>query len=267
MTGLRLLIVTLLASLALLGGYTAAGGTRYVPTKAPDACREGRLTRLADQDAQFEQIGLVALGRAACSLGVSRAELTLALLDREALRRFERRRAVPPARLESAVRAAARRTLDDAARQKLIDGTIARVLGTAVATLPVTRLVDALNGRSNPCAPHPWRRVEGQDAVLTQVALIGLDRASCRLHVSPEQFAIALGDAEQLRSFEREHGLSDGQVEDAVRAGLVEGLDAAERADQLSGIEGFLARQAVERLPFDQLLNVLRTGSLDLPGL
>ncbi len=82
-------LLALLVSAALIGGYVAAGGADFTPTAAADPCRQRPLGPRADGiDAVAEQVVVLGVQNAACTLGVSRERLVLALpsaADRRAL--------------------------------------------------------------------------------------------------------------------------------------------------------------------------------------
>lgn len=91
---LRAILLPLLAILAVagvVGAQVAAGGRDFVPARAADPCRERPLgPPLKDLEPLAEQVVLLGVQRAACTLGVPRERLVLALpsaRDRLALAR------------------------------------------------------------------------------------------------------------------------------------------------------------------------------------
>jgi hypothetical protein len=101
----------------------------------------------------LQQIALSALDGAACELGVSREDLTLALADRNSRERFLREHRVTDEVLEQALRAGLIRAVDDARRVDALSELEASVIRAAVERLPIGVVIDVLqraSGRSVP---------------------------------------------------------------------------------------------------------------------
>jgi hypothetical protein len=138
----------------------------------------------------------------------------------------------------------------------------------AVALLVLIYL--ALGGASyapakvaDPCAPRDWRNPHGAQEVLQQIVLSALDGAACDLHVSREDMVLALANKESREQFAREHGITRTELEDLVRKGLLRSIDDAENADALDSRLAGLLRGAVQRVPLDQLFDLIDSlGSL-----
>ena len=138
----------------------------------------------------------------------------------------------------------------------------------AVALLVLIYL--ALGGASyapakvaDPCAPRDWRNPHGAQEVLQQIVLSALDGAACDLHVSREDMVLALANKESREHFAREHGITRTELEDLVRKGLLRSIDDAENADALDSRLAGLLRGAVQRVPLDQLFDLIDSlGSL-----
>ena len=138
----------------------------------------------------------------------------------------------------------------------------------AVALLVLIYL--ALGGASyapakvaDPCAPRDWRNPHGAQEVLQQIVLSALDGAACDLHVSREDMVLALANKESREQFAREHGITRTELEDLVRKGLLRSIDDAESADALDSRLAGLLRGAVQRVPLDQLFDLIDSlGSL-----
>jgi hypothetical protein len=140
---------------------------------------------------------------------------------------------------------------------------------TAVAVALVVVYV-ALGGASyapadvaDPCATRDWRGPEGVEEVAEQIALSALDGAACELGVTRERMVLAFASRDALERFAREQGISDEELEDLVRTGLVRAVDDAERADALDPTVADLLRAVARRIPVDELLDLLDR----LPGL
>ena len=138
----------------------------------------------------------------------------------------------------------------------------------AVALLVLIYL--ALGGASyapakvaDPCAPRDWRNPHGAQEVLQQIVFSALDGAACDLHVSREDMVLALANKESREQFAREHGITRTELEDLVRKGLLRSIDDAENADALDSRLAGLLRGAVQRVPLDQLFDLIDSlGSL-----
>ena len=137
----------------------------------------------------------------------------------------------------------------------------------AVATGVAVALVGAylaLGGASyapaavaDPCAPREDRGTEGFEQVAEQIVLSALDGAACELGVSREEVVLAFSSRASLDRFAQEHGESGKELESLARAGLRRALDDAERANQLDPRLAELLRGLVERVPIEQLLDLL----------
>jgi hypothetical protein len=143
---------------------------------------------------------------------------------------------------------------------------IAWATGTSVA-LVVAYL--ALGGASyspaavaDPCAAREVRDTDGFGEVAEQIVLSGLDGAACELGVSREAVVLAFASRDALERFAREHEISQDDLGDLVRSGLLRAADDAEQADRLDPRLGNLLRGLVRRVSIDRLLDLLEL----LPG-
>lgn len=140
-----------------------------------------------------------------------------------------------------------------------------RAIGWSTAAVVALVLVYvALGGASyapakvaDPCAPRDWRDPQGAQEVLQQVVLSALDGAACELHVSREDMVLALANTDSREQFAREHGITRTELEDLVRKGLLRSIDDAENADALDSTLAGVIRGAVERVPLDQLFELV----------
>jgi hypothetical protein len=119
---------------------------------------------------------------------------------------------------------------------------------------------------ADPCEAREWRAPEGLDESAQQFALSALDGAACELAVSREELAVALSTEEARERFATERGISDAELEEAVRAGVVRGIDDAESAGALSGTVAAALRQLAVRLPVDEAIAVIEDGGDFLEG-
>lgn len=94
------------------------------------------------------------------------------------------------------------------------------------------------------------------------IALSALDGAACDLGVSREELALALADESATQAFAEKYDISDDDIEDAVRAGLVRAVDDAAAAGRIDGLDEEVLRQLAEHAPVRALIAALQA----LPG-
>jgi hypothetical protein len=129
-------------ALALVGGYVLAGGTDYQPAASPDPCAPYHWPDgVSGTTAITEQVGLSALGGAACDLGVSREELTLAFADQGRLDQFEKKHGLSQDRVDEAARAGLNRAVDEGEQAGAFNSVEAFVLHAAIGVAPIDRLI------------------------------------------------------------------------------------------------------------------------------
>jgi hypothetical protein len=138
----RLLVLgAILAALALVSVYAAAGGSSYVPEKTHNPCKSRPWRNPEGIQAIAEQFSLSALDGAACKLGVSREALAQALASPQARADFVRRYGINDAKLAEAIRAGLVRAVNDAERAGALSPLIAAPLRTAVEEIPIGRAI------------------------------------------------------------------------------------------------------------------------------
>ena len=132
------------------------------------------------------------------------------------------------------------------------------------ASVPLTYI--ALGGGSyspssvrNPCAQRDWRNPGGLQAVAQQIALSALDGAACHFGVSREALTLALASASSRDRFAREHHIDSGELDNAVRSGLVRAVDDAERAGAIGGTRASILRFGAEHVPVEQMADLVDT--------
>ncbi|MDX6604457.1 MAG: hypothetical protein QOF23_966 [Solirubrobacterales bacterium] len=145
--------------------------------------------------------------------------------------------------------------------------TRARLLvgGSVVAALVLVGVYLAAGGSSyapektqDPCKHRPWRNPEGLQEIAEQFSLSALDGAACRLGVSRETLARALATPESRERFSKRYGIDDAKLVGAVRAGLVRAVDDAENAGALSPLLAAPLRAALQRIPLDQAIEIVK---------
>lgn len=120
----------------------------------------------------------------------------------------------------------------------------------------------------DPCKPRPWREPEGLQEIAQQISLSALDGAACELGVSRETLARALANPQSRARFRRRYGIDDAELAKAIRAGLTRAVTDAEEAGALSPLVAEPLRAALQRIPIDQAIEIIKDarsllGSLD----
>ena len=88
----------------------------------------------------------------------------------------------------------------------------------------------------DPCEPRPAFPGQGLDATLQRIVLDGLDGAACELGTTREELVLSLSPGSGVEPIP----WTDATIERAVRAGLLEAIDDAERRGSLSGLNSTL---------------------------
>jgi hypothetical protein len=142
--GRVLVVAAILASLALVGAYLAAGGSSYTPEKIRDPCKPRPWSNPQGLGEIADQFTSSALDGAACKLGVSREALARALASTASRERFARRYHVTDARLVGAIRAGLVRAIDDAERAGALSPLFAGPLRSFVESVPLDQAIELL---------------------------------------------------------------------------------------------------------------------------
>ena len=136
------LLAAVAIAIALVGVYALAGGTDYKPDAAPDPCAPYRWPQgVSGATAVTAQVGLSALGGAACDLGVSREELTLAFADQGRLDAFEKKHGFSSGRVNEAARAGLNRAVDEGEQAGAFNSVEAFLLHAAIGLAPIDKLI------------------------------------------------------------------------------------------------------------------------------
>lgn len=141
-SGRTLVIGSLVAAVALVGVYLAAGGASYAPEKTRNPCQPrpwGNPRGLGQIANQFTDS---ALDGAACKLGVSRETLARALASAAARERFVRTYHITDAKLAEAIRAGLVRAVDDAERAGALSPLLAGPLRSTLQSVPLERAIE-----------------------------------------------------------------------------------------------------------------------------
>jgi hypothetical protein len=146
-------------------------------------------------------------------------------------------------------------------RAKLLIG------GAVLASLVLVGAYLAAGGASyeplksqDPCKPRPWRDPQGLQQLAEQFTLSALDGAACQLGVSRETLARALATDKARERFAKKYGIDDEKLAKAIRAGLVRAVDDAEEAGALTPFIAVPLRGALENIPLDQAIELVKDG-------
>ncbi|HEU5063470.1 MAG TPA: hypothetical protein VFT79_10015 [Solirubrobacterales bacterium] len=138
------------------------------------------------------------------------------------------------------------------------------VAGSIVASVLLVGAYLAAGGSSyepekvqDPCQPREWSDPEGLGQIANQFTNSALDGAACQLGVSRETLARALATPEARERFTERYGIDDEKLARAIRAGLVRAVDDAEEAGALSPLIGVPLREALQRIPLEQAIEII----------
>lgn len=140
-------LIALAASLGLILVYIAFGGGVYEPNRVADPC-ESRPEQVMAERSLFEAIALSSLDGAACELGVSREELTIAIADERSTAEFAEARGLDEEQVSDAVRAGLQRAVADAREAGRLGALEATALDRIIEYAPVGTIIEALQSAS-----------------------------------------------------------------------------------------------------------------------
>ncbi len=139
------------------------------------------------------------------------------------------------------------------------------VLGAVVVSVALVGIYLAAGGSSytpakvqDPCVHRPWRNPQGIQAIAEQFSLSALDGAACKLGVTREALARALATPQSRQRFTRRYGITDAKLAAAIRAGLLRAVDDAVNAGALSPFIAVPLREAVQSMPLNQAIRLIR---------
>jgi hypothetical protein len=119
---------------------------------------------------------------------------------------------------------------------------------------------------ADPCQPREWRSPDSVELYAEQFFLSALDGAACELGVSREELIVALPDADARAEFAAAQGISEADLEVAIRAGVVRAIDDAEDAGALSSLVASGLREVATRLPVDELISLIDDAGAAIDG-
>lgn len=113
---------------------------------------------------------------------------------------------------------------------------------------------------ADPCDPRPWSDPGNLEETAQQFALSAADGAACELGVSREELTRSIADDQTRQQFMDEHGFSETELEDALRAGLNRAVDDAENAGALSSLAASGVRLAIRVMPMSVMIGLLENA-------
>jgi hypothetical protein len=147
--GTILVLASIVAALALVGIYLAAGGSSYTPEKSQNPCQHRPWSNPQSLGEIANQFSISALDGAACQLGVTREALARALATPEARERFTQRYGIDDAKLARAIRAGLVRAVDDAEEAGALSPLLAGPVRATVERIPLDQAIELVqNARS-----------------------------------------------------------------------------------------------------------------------
>lgn len=141
---MRLVWISILVALVLVGAYVAAGGASYRPSEVRDPCLEREWREPDGLDELGQQLALSGIDGAACKLGVTREALARALATDETRAEFLAENSISEQEFDDAVRAGLDRMVDDAEDAGEIGGLIAAGLRALIRVIPAGEAFDLL---------------------------------------------------------------------------------------------------------------------------
>jgi hypothetical protein len=142
----RLLVIgAIVASLALVGAYLAAGGSSYQPEKVQDPCKPRPWSNPQSLGEIANQFSISALDGAACKLGVSRETLARALATPQSRRRFTEKYGIDDEKLALAIRAGLVRAVDDAEEAGALSPLLAAPLRATLQHIPLEEAIELIH--------------------------------------------------------------------------------------------------------------------------
>jgi hypothetical protein len=261
-SGLLLLLVAVLASTGLLAGFVALGGTDRLQAEATassDPCAAPTPSSTGSpEEIEASAILLTSLDEAACTLGVPREELVLALGRGDGVAGAAGQLGVAPEALQEAVFGAIIATVDEEEAAGRLTPTTALAVRTLIDVVPADQLLAAVRNESGACRELPWKQVDGLEAIAAEVGVLTGLRAACALEVAPIEAVSALADPAGLEGLAERSGRSPAVVEQAVREAMVASIEQAEQAGALSGTEGTILGAAASVAPVERILAIVR---------
>jgi hypothetical protein len=130
------------------------------------------------------------------------------------------------------------------------------LLGSVAAALLLVGVYLAAGGldfkpaaAADPCDVREWGDPQGIEQTAERFSISAIDGAACELGVSREELTRALATEESRIEFGEEKGLSDSEIEDAIRSGLMRAIDDGENAGAIGALAASGLRLTVRVMP------------------
>jgi electron transfer flavoprotein alpha/beta subunit len=107
-------------------------------------------------------------------------------------------------------------------------------------------------------APPPQLDRNGLDRTIQRIVLGALSEAACELETTREELVLSLSP----RTGSRYGTWSDEELEEALRAGLVEAVDDARDRGELGSTEARVLRELAERAPVQLILEAAERADI-----
>ena len=143
--GITTLLISVAASVLLVGIYVAAGGLDYKPTGTSDPCNSRVWADTNNLEEATQQFAFSAIDGAACELGVSREELTRALASDASRTQFAEENGLSDSQIEDAFRSGLKRAVDDAQNANALSPLAATAARAAISVAPMSVLIDLID--------------------------------------------------------------------------------------------------------------------------
>lgn len=144
---------------------------------------------------------------------------------------------------------------------RVLVGSIVAALVLCGAYLALGGLDYKPSGAADPCDPRPWGDPQGLEETAERFTLSAIDGAACELGVSREELTRALAGDDSRQDFARRHGLSDSQIEDALRSGLLRAVDDAENGGAIEPLIATGLRFTIRTLPMSAMISLIENAS------
>ena len=212
-----------------------------------DACQPLTWQKPSGSDAIAAQLALRTFVAAACELKTPAAPLASAISEDDPLAAVAKAAGVDRARAEQAIRNGLATAADGLQKDGVLPSTGADALKALSRVVPADRLLLAIQGADDPCSPLAWQGTDGVSEMAAQLVLFGVSGAACETGLSVLVVAEELtGDA------------PPAALEEPLRHGLLQGVDAAEKAGDIGSIRAFALRQTIGNVPIYDAIGIIR---------
>jgi hypothetical protein len=258
-----LLAGAIVASVVLVATYLLLGGGDYQPSRVADPCTPRDVpptpTSADSPAAVAQRIVLVALARTACSLGTTREELALALVQPQGVNAILAKNGRTPAEVDRALAEGVRVAVADARKAGVLQPTLADFLTAAAAVVPINQLIGWATSNQPPCDPIAWGDTKADlGRVTARIALDGVARAACTLRLPVADVVVAASSKDTLGSLATAAHTDQPTVEAAIRNGVLAAVDAAATAGALDQNTAEVLRAVVAVVPVERVISTVR---------